>query len=35
MKSVKTYITESKMVSLVDYLKKMVGKEKCYDHFSN
>ena len=25
MKSVKTYITESKMVSLVDYLKKMVG----------
>ena len=25
MKSVKTYIIESKMVSLVDYLKKMVG----------
>ena len=25
MKSVKSYITESKMVSLVDYLKKMVG----------
>lgn len=25
MKSVKTYITESKMVSLIDYLKKMVG----------
>ena len=25
MKSVKTYITESKMVSLVDYLKKIVG----------
>ena len=25
IKSVKTYITESKMVSLVDYLKKMVG----------
>lgn len=25
MKSVKTYITESKMISLVDYLKKMVG----------
>ena len=25
MKNVKTYITESKMVSLVDYLKKMVG----------
>ena len=25
MKSVKTYITESNMVSLVDYLKKMVG----------
>ena len=25
MKSVKIYITESKMVSLVDYLKKMVG----------
>lgn len=25
MKSVKSYITESKMVSLIDYLKKMVG----------
>ena len=25
MKSVKSYITESKMISLVDYLKKMVG----------
>lgn len=25
MKSVKSYITESKMISLIDYLKKMVG----------
>ena len=25
IKSVKSYITESKMVSLIDYLKKMVG----------
>ncbi len=25
MKSIKSYITESKMISLIDYLKKMVG----------